>query len=113
MHELGIMIEVVKTIEDYAKNYQLTRIDTLVLQIGELSSSIPRYIEACYPAAVDGTMLEETKLRIEILPGNALCKKCQKVFNLMENQSQCPGCSGKDWELLSGKEFMIKEIVAC
>jgi len=73
---------------------------------------IPKYIEACYPAAVDGTSLQDTKLEIEILPGNGLCKKCNKVFNIIENSSKCPNCESKDWELLSGKEFMIKEIVA-
>ena len=113
MHELGVVIEVVKTVENFAKKNGVTKIDTIVLQIGELSSMIPRYIEACYPVAVDGTLMQETKLKIEILPGNAICKKCDKVFNLIENKGKCPNCTSKDWELLCGKEFMIKEIIAC
>lgn len=113
MHELGVVIEVVKNVEDFAKQNGLTKIDTLVLQIGELSSMIPRYIEACFPAAVDGTLLQDTKLKIEILPGNAMCKKCNKIYNLLENINVCPYCKSDAWELLSGKEFMIKEIVAC
>jgi hydrogenase nickel incorporation protein HypA/HybF len=107
------LIEVIETVENFAKKNALTKIDTLVLQIGELSSMIPRYIEACYPAAVDGTILQDTRLKIEILPGNAICKKCNKVFNLIENHSKCPTCEGEDWEVLCGKEFMIKEIIAC
>lgn len=113
MHELGVVIEVIKTVEGIAKTNGLTQIDTLVLQIGELSSMIPRYIEACYPAAVDGTLLQETKLKIEILPGNAICKSCNKVFNLLEYKSKCPDCEGESFQLLGGKEFMIKEIIAC
>ncbi|WP_027633732.1 hydrogenase maturation nickel metallochaperone HypA [Clostridium hydrogeniformans] len=112
MHELGVVIEVIKTVENFARKNALTKIDTLVLQIGELSSMIPRYIEACYPAAVDGTLLKDTKLKIEILPGNAICKKCNKVFNLLENNGNCPNCESKEWDLLCGKEFMIKEIIA-
>ncbi|WP_346936055.1 hydrogenase maturation nickel metallochaperone HypA [Clostridium sp.] len=113
MHELGVVIEVVKTVEIFAEKNGLTKIDTIVLQIGELSSMIPKYIESCYPAAVDGTRLQDTKLKIEILPGNAICKKCKKVFNIIENNSKCPNCTSEGWELLCGKEFMIKEIVAC
>ena len=113
MHEIGVMIEVVKTVENFAKRNGVTKIQTLVLQIGELSSSIPRYIEACYPAAVEGTLLKDTELKIEILPGNGICKECNKVFNLLENNSICPKCGSNHWEILSGKEFMIKEIVAC
>ncbi len=113
MHELGVVIEIVKTVEDFAAANGLSQIDTVVLQIGELSAMVPKYIEDCYPAAVDGTRLQDTKLRIEIIPGNALCKACGKVFNLLEHKSSCPSCSGKDWDLLTGKEFLIKEIVAC
>lgn len=113
MHELGVVIEVVKTVENIARENALTKIDTLVLQIGELSSMIPRYIEACYPAAVDGTLLQDTKLKIEILPGNGICKKCNKVFNLIENNGKCPHCGNRDVDILCGKEFMIKEIIAC
>ena len=112
MHELGVVIEVIKTVENFALKNGLTNINTVVLQIGELSSMIPRYIEALYPAAVEGTLLQETQLRIEILPGNAICKTCNKVFNLIENKSKCPKCGSKDWDILCGKEFMIKEIVA-
>ena len=113
MHEISIMIEVVKTVENFAKRNGVTKIQTLVLQIGELSSVIPRYVEACYPVAVDGTVLQDTELKIEILPGNAICKSCNKVFNLIENKSKCPHCDDKEFEILSGREFMIKEIVAC
>jgi len=113
VHELGVVIEIVKTVEEFAAANGLTRIDTVVLQIGELSSMVPRYIEECYPAAVDGTSLQDTKLRIEIIPGNALCKACGKVFNLLKEEGACPGCGSRSFELLSGKEFLIKEVIAC
>lgn len=79
MHELGIVIEIVKTVEDFVERNNLSRVDTLVLQIGKMAPVVPRYIEQCYPAAVDGTSMEDTKLVIETL---------------------------------SGREFMIKEIIA-
>ena len=113
MHELGIMFNVVRSVESFARQNGVEKIDTLVLQIGELSPVVPQYIEACYPAAVDGTLLQETKLKIEILPGNALCKQCRKVYNLLQNRAGCPHCGDPDYEILSGKEFMIKEILAC
>lgn len=112
LHELGVVIEVVKTVERFAKSNNLTKIDTVVLQIGELSSMIPKYIQSCYPMAVDGTSLEDSKLKIEVLPGNALCKGCKKVFNITVNKGICPHCESTDWEILSGKEFMIKEVIA-
>lgn len=113
MHELGVVIEVIKTVERFAEKNGVTKIEKIVLQIGELSSMIPKYIEACYPAAVDNTIMLETKLEIEILPGNGICKECNSVFNFIQNKGKCPKCGNKDIELISGKEFMIKEILAC
>ncbi|MDR2610752.1 MAG: hydrogenase maturation nickel metallochaperone HypA [Clostridiales Family XIII bacterium] len=112
MHELGVVIEVVNTVEKFARENQVEgKIETLVLQIGELSSMIPKYIEAVYPAAINNTILQDTKLEIEILPGNARCADCAKVFNVLQNRGVCPACGGKNLELLCGKEFFIKEIV--
>ena len=113
MHELGVVIEIVKTVEDFARTNGLSEVDTIVLQVGELSSMIPGFLKACYPAAVDGTSLENTKLKIEILPGNGMCKDCQKVFNIIKSNSICPCCNSIEWEIISGKEFIIKEIIAC
>ncbi len=112
MHELGIMIEIIKTVEHFARQNSVTQVDTLVLQIGELASVVPEYIMQCYPVAVDGTLLQNTKLKIETLPGNGICNKCSKVFNILENKKKCPFCGSNSWDLLGGKEFLIKEIIA-
>jgi hydrogenase nickel incorporation protein HypA/HybF len=113
VHELGVMFNVIRSVESIAKKNGLTKIDTLVLQIGELAPVVPRYIEACYAAAVDGTLLQETKLKIEVIPGNALCRHCQQVFNLLAHAKLCPHCHTRECEILSGQEFLIKEIIAC
>ncbi len=112
MHELGVMIHVVQTVERFAQQNGVTQIDTLVLQIGEAASVVPQFIQACYPAAVDGTLLQNTRLKIEITPANALCQGCRKVYHLPEHRV-CPQCGAPEREILSGREFMIKEIVAC
>lgn len=113
MHELGIIAEVVRVVEDIARKQQLTKVETLVLQIGELSSVVPYYVEQCYPAASYGTLLENTRLEIEVLPANGRCSACGKVYNVIKCRRTCPDCGGTSWELLGGREFMIKQIVAC
>jgi hydrogenase nickel incorporation protein HypA/HybF len=77
------------------------------------SIMVPKYIEACYPAAVDGTILQGAKLEMEMLPANAICKKCDQVFNILEDNLKCPKCESRVFDILGGKEFIIKEIVAC
>ena len=111
MHELSIVAEVVKTVEKIALEKGLTVIDSLTLQIGEIASVVPKYIEDCYQAVIDDTMLQKTKLNIEILPANAICSGCKKVFHFPENKKKCPYCGCMESEIISGRELFIKEIV--
>lgn len=110
MHELGIVMEIVRVVDDLAKEQGITAVDAIVLQIGELSPVVPKYIEECYPAAVDGTFMENTKLEIEIMPGNGICTNCETVFNVLKSNGTCPNCQSKNFETLSGRDFFIKEI---
>ncbi|MFA6506109.1 MAG: hydrogenase maturation nickel metallochaperone HypA [Treponemataceae bacterium] len=113
MHELGVVLEVLRTVEDVMKENGLTKVQTIVLQIGELSSMVPRYVQECFPAAADGTVFEDTELRIEVLPANARCAGCGMVYPVVPGGGACPRCGGDRKELLSGREFLVKEIVAC
>ena len=65
MHELGIVYEVIRVVDNFVKENQLTKVDKIVLEVGQLSQAIPRFLEECYPAAVDGTDYVDTKLEIE------------------------------------------------
>ncbi|WP_310601630.1 hydrogenase maturation nickel metallochaperone HypA/HybF [Anaerosporobacter sp.] len=111
MHELGVLLEVVKQVEKIAIENEVERIETLVLQVGELCSMVPKYLTKLYPAAVEGTLLHGSELQIEIIPGNGRCRQCGQIFNLIDNKGVCPECKTKEFEMLSGKEFFIKEIV--
>lgn len=112
MHELGIVYEVINIVDRFSKENNIMKVDKIILEIGQLSQSIPRFIEECYPAAVNETPYEETKLEIIILPANAKCKACSEVYNIIQHRKICPQCAGEEHYLISGQEFNIKEIVA-
>ena len=113
MHELGIVYEVIKVVDSFSKENNLRKVDKIVLEIGQLSQAIPRFIEECYPAAVSETAYEDTKLEIIVLPANAKCTDCSTVYNIIDHRKICPTCNGEAYDLISGQEFTIKEIVAC
>lgn len=112
MHELGIIIEVVKQVEEFAKENNVTEIEQITLEVGELSSMYPKFIEDVYPIAVERTSLKDTKLVIEMLPGLGTCKKCNFGYNLRLNNNICPLCGSDEYLVISGTEFNIKSITA-
>ncbi|MGL5085750.1 MAG: hydrogenase maturation nickel metallochaperone HypA [Clostridium sp.] len=112
MHELGIVYEVINIVDRFSKENNITKVDKIVLEIGQLSQSIPRFIKECYPAAVSETPYEDTTLEIIELPANAECKDCNEVYDVIVEKKICPNCSCEEYELISGQEFNIKEVVA-
>ena len=99
MHELGILSSLVHTIEK------------IVIEVGELSGIVPRYIEQCYPAAVYKTFMEKTALELVTVPGIVKCRDCWLVFNAAANDFRCPDCSGQNLEILEGNDMIVKELV--
>lgn len=112
MHELGIVYEVIKVVETFAEANKLVEVSKIVLEIGQLSQAVPRFIKECYPAAVDGTRFENTDLEIILVPAIGCCKGCGVEYNIITHQKTCPECHGQTFELISGKEFSIKEVLA-
>ena len=110
MHEIGIVRSMCKTVLDYAKQNNVKTISEIVCQVGELSLVVPEYMEELYPMVAAGTELENTKLVLEIIPGLAECEECDEIFNVIENEGYCPNCGSFEKTVLSGKDFLIKEI---
>jgi len=111
MHELGIVIEIVKQIESYMSQNEIHQIETVVLQIGALSSVYPKYIQEVYPMAVEHSRLKNTNLEIDVSPGIGKCTECGFIYHLIENKNHCPKCTSQHFSILSGKEFLIKQLV--
>ena len=64
MHEIGVVRQVLRTVENFAKENGLDRIDTIVLEIGDLSLVIPKYVEDIYNVIIKDTPFEFTKLDV-------------------------------------------------
>ena len=110
MHEINIVRQVMRTVEEFAKENQVSDIREIVLDIGELSLVIPEYVEEIYPVVAKGTMFENIKLIIDVIPGLAQCSECDEVFNVIEHNGYCPNCGSFEKEVLTGKDFNIREI---
>lgn len=100
----------VKTVTDFARQNDIKEVAEIVLDIGELSLVIPKYVEDIYPVVVGDTWLKDTKLVINVIPGMAECDECNELFNVIEHEGYCPNCGSFEKIILSGKDFLIREI---
>ena len=111
MHELGLIIDVVEIVERVAMENKIVRVEKVVLTIGEGYSAVPQLMKTVYREAIEGTVLEGSKLELEFVDASGACKKCGQLFNPLRSDGVCPGCGGDQYSVLSGKEFEVKEIV--
>lgn len=112
MHEVGIISAMLKQIEKIMEQEQLTHVEKIVLEVGELSGVVPHYMEECYPAAVYKTRFSDTKLDMITIPGTVRCDICHEEFNGYEHDLCCPKCGNRrQLTPLTGRELLIKEIV--
>ena len=111
MHEMSLAIQAIRNVLEFAEDNGIDEIDTVVLEIGELSLVVPEYMEEAWKAACQRTMLEKTRLQLDVTPGNGLCEGCGQVYNIVAYRGGCPRCGSREKEILCGREFNIKELL--
>ncbi|MCD8363206.1 MAG: hydrogenase maturation nickel metallochaperone HypA [Lachnospiraceae bacterium] len=112
MHEMGIVLDVVKKMDAFAEANHIPQIHTVVMSVGELSALEPPYFVSCWEyAASRSDHLVNCGVRIDPVPGIAKCMVCGEEFNLEQNDEICPKCKSEKWRIISGREVMIKEVL--
>jgi len=114
MHEVGILCAILKKVDKIVEEENLTHVEKIVLQVGQLSGVVPHYMDECWPAAIYKTKYQDTKLELEVIPGIVRCEECGMEFNGFMYNLICPSCNRETKTTpLSGRELIIKEIVGC
>jgi len=113
MHEMGIVVHLVKTLDDTAKESHLSKIGNVTLQVGEVSGIVTDLFEDCYDfLKVQHPVLGESHLILETLPAVTYCNTCGKTYPTVQYGRTCPYCSSGETWLVKGNECIIKEIEA-
>jgi hydrogenase nickel incorporation protein HypA/HybF len=112
MHEIGVLYEAIKVAEKTAEENSLSEIKCLTLSVGELTGYLPVFFEKYFPIIIeDRPLFQDAELKLEIVPGEALCSQCQSIYNVMKCKGVCPKCGSRNKTVLGGQEFLIKNII--
>ncbi len=111
MHEMSLTEGVVRILEDQAATHGFTRVKTIWLEIGELSTVVPESMEFCFGAVAKGSPLTEgARLEIIRIPGTAWCMDCSGSVVVASRIDLCPQCGGAKLAVTTGEEMRIKEL---
>lgn len=67
MHELGVVFQAIKIVEEVAKENNLTEIESVTVEIGEVSTVIESYLQNCWKWSVEkkSDIMHNCKLHVE------------------------------------------------
>lgn len=113
MHELGIVFHIIDTLEDVAKENNVSDISSVTLEIGEVSTVIPSYLEDCWNWAVKRTdFMPNATLKVDMIKALTYCENCGDTYDTVAHGKICPHCKSESTYLVQGNEISIKEIEA-
>lgn len=113
MHELPITESILKIVLAHAEKNDVRRVMVIHLRIGKLSDLEDEWMQKYFDYVSRGTLAEGAKLNIERSPVMLQCNACAESYPVEVadmKDSVCPACGGKDAQLISGREYYIKNM---
>ena len=111
MHELGVVFHIMDSLESVAKENDVTQIQSVTIEVGEVSTVIPQYLTDCWEWAIKKKpLLLGCEMKVEILPAVTWCDDCRQEYPTVQYGRICPHCGSERTWLLKGNELNIKEI---
>ncbi len=107
MHEMSITQGIIDLCLQHSGG---RRVNSLEVEIGELSTVVPEAIEFCFEACSRETLLEGAQLTITRVAGRGLCQDCGSETPLAELFGACCHCGGNRVVIIAGEEMRVREI---
>ncbi len=111
MHELGIVFHIIDSVETVAKQNDVSKVQNVTVELGEVSAVIPEQLVDCWNWAVKKTaLLADCTLEIEPIRAVTHCDGCGADYDTVAHGRICPHCASELTWLVTGNEINIKEI---
>lgn len=108
MHELPVVIDIIRIMKEEAEKRGYKKISQINLVIGELSSIIDESVQMYFEVMAENTPCEGAKLNFEHVPAKLKCLRCGFEFP-HKGGFDCPRCGGESVLIKgTGREFYIK-----
>ena len=111
MHELSIVMGIIKIAEEQARAADAVLVDEIELDIGTMSGVEMNALDFAWQQAVKQTMLQYAVKVVNRIPAKAKCMDCDTEFAIGHLYDACPACQGHLLQILQGKELRVKSLL--
>ncbi|MEM7575427.1 MAG: hydrogenase maturation nickel metallochaperone HypA [Bacteroidota bacterium] len=112
MHEISLVRNVFRSLEDQFSAEELEKIKAIHLKIGLLANVEPVLLRNAYEAvtATDQPGFKAVSLEIEMVPAEISCPSCGKTSIIENYHFKCSHCNQPSNNLIRGTELLISGV---
>jgi len=110
MHELSLAENILRLIEDAAKQQQFTQVETVRLEIGQLACVEHESLRFFFGIVKKDTIAHEAKLEIIEITGQGICDQCHQIIVVNSYYMACPHCGSYAVTITQGEEMRINAL---
>lgn len=111
MHELGVVFHCIDRIKEVATENNADKIKKVTISLGEVSTVVPALFTDCWNWAIKREpLLDGSELALETIHAVTFCEGCKQTYDTVAHGRICPLCGSEFTYLVTGNEFIIKEI---
>ena len=113
MHELGLVFHMVDLLEKVGEENELTHIERVVLDLGEVSGVLVDQLQDCWKwASAKSELLAGAVLEVNQLAAVTICNDCGRTYPTIAHGRICPHCESPNTVLVSGNQMEVREVEA-
>jgi hydrogenase nickel incorporation protein HypA/HybF len=115
MHELPVMQGILTIVLKHAAMHSVKKVHAINLLVGKLSDLEAEWMQRYFDYLGAGTVAAGARLNIEWVPAVLSCEACQERVEIGKvnlDGISCPACGKNKFQLVSGKEYHIKNMEA-
>lgn len=110
VHEMSLMEEMLRIVEENARSQGYVRVRTVVLEIGKLAGVEVEALRFAFEAVADGSIAEGAALEIEEPPGLGWCVECEQESPVETRYDPCPLCAKVPLNITGGTQMRVKAL---
>ncbi len=110
MHELSVTEIILEIASEHARKANAERVTAIYLVLGRLSSVVDDSVQFYWDTLSEGTICQGAQLHFERIPARLACLDCATTYEIKDELTPCPQCSGSRVKVISGDEFRVDSI---
>lgn len=110
MHEYSLVASLLTQVEAICREHDADRVLDVHVSVGELAGVEPELFKDAFDVQTNERWNFPAALTMNVIPLEAKCGQCKRVFHVERFQFQCVHCHASDLKVLRGEDVILENV---